>query len=462
MRIAPFVLVALVGLCVTATGESWAPYTYKKHESPDRRTVLHTAKGEAGGLAWRLVHHEAGPPADGAPSDRSKNVARGEFVQLPWGIHVLDGAAGVVFFEQYGAPGVGFTLARMRRDGSFAFRHKRGAVLPAKALPANRPIGGNWVWRAWWVDEQNKRAILITRHRTVRIVHLETGAVSKGVLDDEVARAAQSIPHARTQALLLALSDPLVKQIDKLKPLVNDKAVAPMDRLRAALVLDHRKLRALTPRDFEIGATDPKMTRGDRNEWVTHAARSLSAEKAHALFEGLALRAKSKALRETAVYGLQLLGTAEAGATVVRLISHAKASQDVRDAAMRSASQMKPEVVLGRVLRDLRGAEHDVASATRLLHAAFALDPDGLSAKIAKEQTTVLNVFKSGRGPTDFLILYFAQHPTTEAVKPLLGTLKKYRNNDRRRQIAIIALRECTGQDYGDDVDAWLAKTVGK
>ena len=302
--------------------------------------------------------------------------------------------------------------------------------------------------------------MLVTRDDHVRVVDLDSGKSMKAEFGPALLHAARTLPWARSRALAILRTKPLVKGVKSLQPLLEAERVSAMDRLRTAIVLHERKLRPIEAADFEPALKLEKTTRMDAGWWAVEAKRALTPAAAHALFERAALKARAPLLAATAVYGLQLLDTAEAGATVVRLISHADAPPPVRAAAAKSAGQMKAAHVLPRLLRDVKGMEHDPATAGLLLDAAFALDPNGLTARLGKEQAVALAVLKRGNGPQEFLTAYFAQHPTTEAIDPLLNRLRRVRDDARKRQITIIALRECSGQDFGDDVDAWLTKTV--
>ncbi|MDH3590245.1 MAG: HEAT repeat domain-containing protein [Planctomycetota bacterium] len=438
----------IVLLCAAASGESWAPYTHQKHVAPDDGAHFETARASA--ITWKFV--KRGQP--------NQTLAKGSFSQLPFAIHVRNGVRGVVLFEHYGAPGVGITLAYLKPDGTFAFRLKRSDILTKKDVDKGVSFGGNFWWQGWWVDEERNRVVLLTRDKKLKLVDLKTGKVTNGVYEDELLRAATAIPWASATAFGLIRTTPSARALDALGAFVKSDRAPAIARLRAAVILHERKRRQITREDFDRAAAQPRLTKTDWS-FVCVEAQHLPEEDAVDLLEALAANDEFETAR-LAVWGLMALGTKPAGAAVVRLISHGDVSVAVRKEAARAAGQMKPETVLERILRDLGDVEHDLVAAGRLLEAAFALDPAGLSKRVKKHRSTLVKVLGQGGGPTDWLIAFFAENPTTEAVKPLLRTLQRHRNDPRRRQLTIIALRQCSGQDHGDDVDAWLTKTAGR
>jgi hypothetical protein len=122
---------------------------------------------------------------------------------------------------------------------------------------------------------------------------------------------------------------------------------------------------------------------------------------------------------------------------------------------------MPADRLLKEILRDLEYAREDPAAAGPLLLAAVTQPVPDLAEKLKSYESTLIKVLDKDTGPTGWIADYFAQVPSSEAIKPLLRQLRRHRADAHRGRL-IRALKSCTGQDFGDDVDAWLKNVVDR
>jgi hypothetical protein len=420
--------IALLLLAGAAAADSWAAFGEREWTSPDKRYRL-AGRDEANALAFRLF-------------DGDKLLAQGTVPQLPFEVHVLACEPGAVLFEKYARIGHGVTLAFLDAHGRLRFERKLEEAIPGGAAGANRTLSSIWWHRAWWVDEPRRKVVLVAENGVLSEVDLATGKVEKPGAD--VVLAAFALPWAREKALEIAVELAPAGLRAAAEPLLADETLPPTTRLRAAVAVEGAGGAPLARALFDAALAEgvPLLERQAAVAFSGVHVQDLS------LIEAAALR---KDVGYQAVAALSRRGAVEA---LAGLLTHAAIDPHVRAYAAQRLGQLPAEDVLEAVDDEMGDA--DPAQAGALLEAAIATGAPDLAARLQHHEAVLLKVLDRQTGNLAWLGDYFQGRPTSEAVKPLLKALAAYKGTPVLRKKLIGALRTCSGEDHGDDADAWL------
>jgi hypothetical protein len=415
----------LLLLAAAARADSWAEFGTRTYVAPDKRHSLVAWHERSGGVGYEL---RAG----------GQVIAKGKAPQLPLEVHVLSGTPAAILFEQYGYVGRGDTLQRLGKDG-LAWRMKVGE---AALAGARKTMSATWWARTWWVDEPRGRVVLVARNGYLAEVDLETGKLSEPAR--EVVLHGVRLPWARQRALEVAVDWNVDGLRAAAEPLAADASLPAATRLRAALAVEKGGGPTVTEELWNAALESGKER--DRRALFAFACRHVSD------LDLVVTAALRRDVGYQAARGLQERGAVR---ELVGLVTHGDIDPKVRDYVGTLLGKLPADAVLRAIRRELRDAEPVAAGV--LLRAAIATKRD-LEEIVRDHETTLLETLDKQTGPVGWLADYFREHPTSEAVKPLLKALRKYRRNEALRKRIIAALRPCTGLDFGDDVDTWLKR----
>ena len=355
----------------------------------------------------------------------------GTLPQLPFEAFVFDGNRGAVLFEWYGQIGTGDTLALLKADGTFGWRLSLGDLFDRKVIDTFMKTASSVWWnRAWWVDEDRNKAVLVSKGGHVREVDLKNGKPAAGGPELIV----KGFPHP--VALELAIEMKLEGARGPAARIAADKEQPALVRFLAA-TLSGKVPQAVV--DEALGKKRPLKER-------RLVIRLLGAEHAEAL-EQAAMR------RETAydaIRALAVLGSAKSLASVI-------AAGDTEQSARRFATDVLGKLPADRVGKAIESefADADAVVAGALLEAGIAAGVAGLSELVVPQEATLIRALDRGHAPIEWTAEHFRKHPSTEAVDALLKTFQKHQRNPRRAKKLIAALKACTGLDFGTSFQAW-------
>jgi hypothetical protein len=424
-RIRCLLLVAAV-----AAADSWIAFGEREWKSPD------------GG--HRLVAREDGSFAFFAGE---RPLAKGKLVQLPLEVHVLSDGSGAVLFEKYGEVGRGATLAFLAADGALRFKLKLEEAIPGGSAGAQRSVSSIWWSRGWWVDEPRGKAVLVARNGVVSEVDLATGR------NEKPPKAAVfhgfELAWARDLALEVAVELKPEGLLAAAALLVADPDLSATTRLRAAVAVERAKG---PPVPFEIwdAALEDSVPEADRKSAIAFAGRYVADL---ALLEEAALR------KDVAREAVTALGERGAVKSLAGLLTHGSLDREMRAHVAQTLGRLSAEGVLEAIDKEMEDAEPEQAGA--LLSAAIATGAPDLAARLQHHESVLLRVLDKQAGDLTWLADYFKGRPTSEAVKPLLKALAIHRADAALRPKLTGALKACSGEDHGDNVDAWI-KALGR
>jgi hypothetical protein len=369
-------------------------------------------------------------------------VAKGELPQPPHDAHVLTGGAGAVLFEKDGNEGFGSTLALLGADGKLRWKLSLEEAIPGGSGGAEREDACIWWWSAWWVDEPRGKVVLVARNGTLAEVDLETGKSTKPGMD--VILAAFALPWALYDALRVAVDlQPEGLRAAAEKILVV-RSLAPYAYLLAAVAVETAGGPRVTGETW-----DAVLAAGD-----TDAARNAIAF-AGARIADLDLVVKTALRKDVfAHYAVSALEGRKAVAELASLLTHGSIDPAVRDTVARALGRQAPEKALKAIDREMEDANAEEGGA--LLNAAIATGAPDLERRLQHHEATLLKILDRETGDLSWLAGYFRGRPTSEAVKPLAKALARHKHEPALRRKLIGALKPCSGEDFGDDADAWI------
>lgn len=378
-----------------------------------------------------------------------KVLGQGTYSPMPDDVWPLQKQAGAVVCDVFRRRGSGDALAFVEKDGHVrwrvAFRDLfTGAEIEAFAKDV---WGYDWLF-TWWVDAPESHVVLVTRTGIAVAVATADGAVRR---PDSLVGIRPHVPDRFLEAAVLRGEKAAAEQAR----LYLRRASTPVaTRLRAAVLL-HTVDQGPAPARELFDAAIAKDEASDDRAWALHAAARHMDDGPAAWLADAALR---EGIAEPALEALGSLGE-PALPTLVGLLTSAKLSGKARAFAARQVEGMPADRLLQAILRDLKNAREDPAAAGPLLLAAVTQPVPDLAERLQSYESTLIKVLDKDTGPTGWIADYFAQIPSSEAIKPLLRQLQRHRTDAYRGRI-IRALKSCTGQDFGDNVDAWLKNTI--
>jgi hypothetical protein len=419
----------LVATAVCLAG--WPPPGDNEWKSPDGRHRLAVYMDENG---FELF-------------DGEKRIAKGKLPQYPFEAHVLAREPAAVLFEEYAMMGSGDTLALLGADGKLRWRLKLEEAIPGGSGGAEREETVLWWWSAWWVDEPRWKVVLVAKNGTLAEVDLTTGKSTKPGKD--VILAAFGLPWARDDALRVAVD----LQPDGLREAAEnnlaDRSQPPVTRLLAAVAVET----AGGPR--VAGETwNAVLAAGDTDP----ARNAIAFAGAHIADIDLVVET---ALRKDvfAGYAVTALEDRKAVEELAGLLTHGSIDPNTRPFVAQALGRQAPDEAFEAIDKEMEDANAEEGGA--LLHAAIATGAPDLERRLQHHEATLLNILDKETGDVSWLAGYFKGRPTSEAVQPLVRSLARHKHDPALRKRIIGALRPCSGEDFGDDADAWIS-ALGK
>jgi hypothetical protein len=461
-------LAALLPALLLAGPQAWEPFTARREVSGDGRhyavllpsrdgsevrfALCRRREGAAAIPAVRDLPVTAPPDAprpDFARDPGDPLLAEGALPQPPFQVRVLDGGAGLVLFERYGAPGTGDALAALGGDGRVRWRRALADLFPAEAIAAFPRSGRDlWWWQAWWVDEGRGRVVLAAAGDLFREVDLADGTVRAAGPAVLLTRVLEGPPGERADALEIA-ARLLPEGIDGPARRAAEDASAPLAvRVRAALALHRRKA------DFPAGALfRDALARGRPPEARSFAARwigeVLGTEAIPLLRE--ALRGEADEAWRPALEAFAGIGP-PAVPVLLEMLAEKGRHLDSRGGAAHCLGAIRAAEALPALWKaaldfDPEGDEfHFVPGAA--LDAVVAIGPPDLRARL-------LGLLAEG-GPHDGRIAQWIEaNPGRDALPALVAALERSARFSWERKRVVAALRACTGRDHGEDASKW-------
>lgn len=417
-------LALLVATAVCLAG--WPPPGDNEWKSPDGRHRLAVYMEENG---FELF-------------DGEKLIAKGKLPQYPWEVHVLAREPGAVLFEEYAMMGSGDTLALLGADGKLRWKLKLEEAIPGGSGGAGREETVIWWWSAWWIDEPRGKVVLVARNGTLAEIDLETGKSTKPGKD--VILAAFGLPWARDDALRVAVELKPEGLRAAAEKILADRSQAPVSHLLAAVAVETAGGERVS-RD----AWNAVLAAGD-----TEAARNTIAF-AGAHIADLELVVKT-ALRKDAFAGYAVMALESRGAIdeLAGLLTNASLDPTNRAFVVDALGKQAPEKAIEAIDKEMEDANAEEGGA--LLNAAIATGAPDLERRLQHHEATLLKILGKETGDVSWLAGYFKGRPTSEAVQPLVKALARHKADPALRKKLIGALKPCSGEDYGDDADAWI------
>ncbi len=416
--------IALLALAALALADDWAAFGEKEWKNGSRRLVV----SEAG---FRLL-------------DGETLVAEWTLPLLPLDVHVLANEPGAVLFEMYGAIGRGITLALVGADGKLRWKLSLEQAIPGGSGGA--PVSTSSIhWhRCWWVDEARGKVLLAAKNGILSEVDLRTGKAAKP--EAEAILAALALPWARDAALEIAVEmappDALREAAEKL---LADGSLAPVSYLRAAAAVE------------ECGG--PEVT---RSVWLAALADDIDVEdrKAVVLFAGkhvsdISLLEKAALRKDVGLEAVTVLGERRAVAELAGLLTSGAIDPAVRARAAELLGGLDGDEVAEAIDKEMEDATAQEGGA--LLAAAIASGAPDLERRLQHHEALLLKILDKETGDLGWLAGYFRGRPTSEAVQPLVKAHARHKGDRVLRTKLIAALKPCSGEDFGDDADAWIS-----
>jgi len=414
---------ALSLLIPVVLADDWAAFGEKEWKNGARRLVV----SEAG---FRLL-------------DGEKVVVEGKLPQLPLDVHVLANEPGAVLFERYAGIGYGDTLALLGADGKLRWRLTLEQAIPGGGGGAMVSVSSIHWARAWWVDEARGHVLLAAKNGILSAVDLKTGKARKPEAEEIL--GALALPSVRDRVLEVAVElvppDALREAAEEL---LADGSLSPVIRLRAAAVVE------------ECGG--PEVTRG---VWEAALGEDVDVadRKAAVLFAGkhvsdLALVEKAALRKDVGPEAVTVLGERKAVPELAGLLTSASLDATVRARAAELLGGLDGDEVAEAIDKEMEDATAQEGGA--LLAAAIASGATDLERRLQHHEALLLKILDKRTGDLGWLAGYFRGRPTSEAVQPLVKALARHKGDPALRAKLIAALKPCSGEDFGDDADAWI------
>ncbi len=414
--------IALLALAALAAADDWAAFGEKEWKSGTRRLVV----SESG---FRLL-------------DGEKVVAEGKLLQLPLEAHVLASEPGAVLFERYAAIGTGDTLAFLGADGKLRWRLSLDEAIPGGRGGAKRSVSSIWWSRAWWVDETRGKAVLVALNGTLSEVDLKTGKALSPT--KEVVLSGFALEGVRDQALEIAVElkpDGLREAAERL---LADESLAPVSYLLAAVAVEKSGGPPVLRSVWDAALADD-VDVADRQAAVTFAGLHVA---------DLSLVEKAALRKDVGFQAVAALGKRNAAKELAGLLTDGSIDPAVRAHAAQILGGQAPDAVLDAIDKEMKDAGAQEGGA--LLAAAIAAGAPDLEKRLQHHEAVLLKILDKETADLAWLAGYFRGRPTSEAVQPLLRSLARHKGDPALRKKLIGALKPCSGEDFGDDADAWI------
>jgi hypothetical protein len=414
--------IALLALATFVLADDWAAFGEKEWKNGTRRLVVR----EEG---FRLL-------------DGARVVVEGKLAQLPLEAHVLANEAGAVLFEKYAAIGYGDTLSFLGADGKLRWHLTLDQAIPGGRGGARTTISSIWWFLGWWVDEARGKAVLFARNGAISEVDLKTGEVSKPA--PEVLLRAFALPAARDKALEVAVQlDPKGLR-EAAEKLLLDESLSPVGRLLAAVAVEKSGGAAVT-RSVWDAALSEDVELADRRAAVAVGGLHVA---------DLSLLERAARRKDVGREAVTALGERKAASELAGLVTNASIDREVRALATEVLRGQAPDAVAEAIDKEMEDANAEEGGA--LLNAAIATGAPDLERRLQHHEATLLKILDKETGDVSWLAGYFKGRPTSEAVQPLVKALARHKADPALRKKLIGALKPCSGEDYGDDADAWI------
>lgn len=410
-------VVVLLLLSLAAAEEKWIPFGEREWKSGTRRLVIN-------GSGFRFF-------------DGEKLLSEGPLPQLPFEVHVLSNEPGAVLFEKYAEIGQGDTIAFLGADGKFRWR------LGPDQIPGG--AGDKVLRRLWWVDEARGTAVLVARSGALLDVDLKTAKVTSAAKDVVLpAFAMRWSGWDLQQVIEIAVETSPDGLREAAEKLFAKEDVTPDIRLLAAVAIETSGGEAVAREVWDaVLSHDGHIER--RRDAIAFAGAHIA---------DVALVEKTALSKDFGGAAVRALAKREATSELAGLLTNASVEPRVRAYAAELLGGQAVEQVLEAIDKEMKDADPEQAGA--LLTAAIATRAPDLERRLQHHEATLLKILDKETASVHWLAGYFRGRPTSEAVKPLVKALAKHKHEPALRRKITGALKTCSGEDHGDDVDAWI------
>jgi hypothetical protein len=383
-------------------------------------------------------------------SDGENVVAKGTLPQYPYEVHVLSREVGAVLFEDYADPTVHDTLAFLGADGKLRFRLKLEEAIPGGSGGIEREdTGAVWWWAAWWVDEQRGKVVLVSRNGTLSEVDLATGKATKP--KKEVILTGLALPWARDSALKVAVELQPEGLRDAAEKILAGGGQSAVTDLLAAVAVETSGGKPVPKKLWN------KVLEADPNDDAARGAIAFAGTR----IGDIDLVVKT-ALRKDAfaAFAIDALEGRHAVDEIAGLLTNGSFDPTYRPIVVQALGRQAPEKAIDAIDKEMTDA--GAVDGGALLTAAIATGAPDLERRLQHHESVLLKILDRETADVSWLAGYFRGRPTSEAVRPLLRSLARHRNDPTLRRQLIAALKPCSGQDFGDSADAWLKGLSGR
>lgn len=414
--------IALLALAALAAADDWAAFGERSFGNGPRRLVV----SESG---FRLL-------------DGEKVVAEGRLPQLPLEVHVLASEPGAVLFEQYGRIGYSDTLAFLGADGKLRWRLSLDHAIPGGRGGARTSVSSIWWSRAWWVDEPRGKAVLVAKNGILSEVDLKTGKAATPA--KEAILSAFALPSVRDKALEVAVELAPEGLREAAEQLLADGSLSPVSHLFAAVAVEKSGGPAVT-RSVWVAALADDVDIADRQAAVAFAGLHVA---------DLSLVEEAAVQKDVGIQAVTALGDRGAAKELAGLLTNGSIDREVRAHAAEVLGGQAPDAVAEAIDKEMEDAGAEDGGA--LLAAAIAAGSSDLEKRLQHHEALLLRILDKETGDLAWLAGYFKGRPTSEAVQPLVRSLARHKGDPTLKRKLIGALKPCSGEDFGDDADAWI------
>jgi hypothetical protein len=368
--------------------------------------------------------------------DGEKLVAEGQLPQLPFDVHVLASEPGALLFEKYAAIGEGDTLAFLGADGNLRWR------LAPDQIP--RGAGDAVLRRLWWVDEARGKAVLVARSGALLDVDLKTGKATSAAKEVVLAALPRMRGWAFQEVLEIAVETQPEGLRDAAEKLLADGSLAPVSYLLAAVAVETSGGVAVTRAVWDAALADD-----------VHIERRRDAVAfAGAHIADLSLVEETAVRKDFGKAAMRALDKRDATGKIEGFVMDSSIDPELRAYAAELLGRRAPGAILGAIDKEMEDA--DAKEGGALLGAAIASRAADLERRLQHHESLLLKILDKETGDLYWLAGYFKGRPTSEAVQPLLRSLARHERDAVLRKKLISALKPCSGEDFGDDADAWI------
>ncbi|MBI2922506.1 MAG: HEAT repeat domain-containing protein [Planctomycetes bacterium] len=452
-RLLPLVLACAAPACA----DSWAPYPHQRVVSPNGKHYVVAQSKAFGEWTFEMCRRRDGAaPIAPAKEDRwepekvdvsrdpeDKLLSGGKLSKCPLDFRVLDDEPGAVLFETYGWVGSGSAFALLDAAGRLRWSVQLGDLFSIQEIGRfQRSVSSTWWYRGWWVDEGRQRIVSIAYGDLLREIDLKEGTVTTPGPEVLLTRFQEGPLPDRLLALeVSARLKP--KGLSAVATLLLEDAAQPLEvRLRAAVALRALGEAPAAEKLFleAIPLGQPEETRGYA---IAHLPDILGEKAIPHLRE--AMRAGGDAGWGPAMDGFESLGE-QAVPALVEMLGETKEPANYRGGAAHVLGNIRSAAALAALLEAISDPEGYVANAAA--NAAIAVGGPELDDRLAE-------ILLAGSTQDSRLAGYFEDHPSAKAVKPLLAAGGRSKPDTYERRRIVSALKQCTGKDFGEDIEKW-------